>query len=92
MNASLVMYFFILYVRGKQHIKFIFRNKPDGTISYKVEPFLIILNNKFHITSDEQLKILDEVVKRQITFVEHSRKYPLTDIIRQMILAIPVTG
>ncbi|WP_137792049.1 hypothetical protein [Bacillus sp. E(2018)] len=92
MIATLVVYFLILYLGSKQQIKFKIKSNPKGTISYKVAPFLKILEGKFLISTDEQLKILDEVIKREISFIELSRKYPLTDIVKQMTVALPITG
>jgi hypothetical protein len=53
---------------------------------------MLILKEVFSIETKEELLVLDEIIKREIASIEFSRKYPMADVIRHMIVAIPVTG
>ncbi|PWW26616.1 hypothetical protein DFO73_110190 [Cytobacillus oceanisediminis] len=92
MVLSIVVYFIILYFGGEQHKKKMIKLKPTNTLGYDVQPFRKMLSEIFSITSDEQLLRLDEIIKREISAVEYNRKYPLSDIIRQLFVALLITG
>lgn len=92
MLLSIILYFLVLYFGGEQHKRKMFNSIPENTITYDVVPFRKMLHETFMITTDEQLLRLDEIIKREIASVEYNRKYPLSDIIRQLIIALLVTG
>lgn len=92
MLFSIIVYFLILYFGGEQHKRKMLKLKPANTLGYDVQPFRKMLSESFSITSDEQLLRLDEIIKRELAAVEYNRKYPLSDIIRQLFVALLITG
>jgi hypothetical protein len=92
MLISIIVYFLVLYLGGEQHKRKMYNSIPKNTITYDVVPFRNMLHETFSITTDEQLLRLDEIIKREIASVEYNRKYPLSDIIRQLLIALLVTG
>lgn len=92
MTLSIVLYMIILRLSGEQHKRKMIKLKPQNTLGYSVQPFREMLYKTFSITTDEQMLRLDEIIKREIASVEYNRKYPLVDIIRQLIVAIFITG
>ncbi|WP_156431234.1 hypothetical protein [Bacillus sp. FJAT-29814] len=92
MVLSIIIYFLVLYFGGEQHKRKMIKFKPSNTLAFNIEPFRKMLSETFSITTDEQLLRLDEIIKREIAMVEYNRKYPLSDIIRQLVVAVLVTG
>jgi hypothetical protein len=92
MVLSIIVYFLVLFFGGEQHKRKMYKSIPENTLTYDVVPFRKMLHETFSITTDEQLLRLDEIIKREIAAVEFNRKYPLSDIIRQLIVAVLVTG
>ncbi len=92
MVLSIFVYFLVLSFGGEQHKRKMYKSIPENTLTYDVVPFRKMLNETLSITTDEQLLRLDEIIKREIAAVEYNRKYPLSDIIRQLIVAVLVTG
>jgi hypothetical protein len=92
MIFSIIAYFLILYFGGEQHKKRMVKLRPANTLGYDVQPFRKMLSESFSITSDEQLLRLDEIIKRELSAVEYNRRYALSDIIRQLFVAILITG
>jgi hypothetical protein len=92
MGASTVFYWILLYFGGEQHKSKMIEAKPKKTLAYNVQPFKNMLNEKFGIFTDDQFIRLDEVIKRENTLREYSGKYPFSDVIRQLVVALFTTG
>jgi hypothetical protein len=92
MVLSIILYILVLYFGGEQHKRKMNNSIPENTITYDVVPFRNMLHESFSITTDEQLLRLDEIIKREIASVEYNRKFPLSDVIRQLFIALLVTG
>lgn len=87
-----VMYILLLYIWGEQYKKRTFKLDPSESLGYNVRPFRKMLQDEFSITTDEQLLRLDEIIKRKIATEEYNRKVPLVEVVRQLSVAIPITG
>ncbi|RFB11447.1 hypothetical protein DZB84_20485 [Bacillus sp. HNG] len=92
MLISAIIYVIILYIGGEQHKKRMIEVLPVNSLGYNVQPFKEMLRNKFNITTDEQLIILDEIIRRELYLRESNRKYPFADIGKQLFVAILTTG
>jgi hypothetical protein len=92
MVSSIILYLIILFFGGMQHQRKMYKARPAGSLAYHTQPFRDMLRDVFSITTDEQYKMLDELIKREMAAVEYARKYPLMDIVRQLIVALIVTG
>ena len=77
---------------GEQYKKRTFKLDPSESLGYNVRPFRKMLQDEFSITTDEQLLRLDEIIKRKIAAEEYNRKVPLVEVVRQLSVAIPITG
>lgn len=92
MVFSIILYLAILFFGGIQHRRKMYNSMPPGSLSHHTMPFRDMLKDVFSITTDEQYLRLDEILKREIASVENDLKYPLMDIVRQLIVALIVTG
>ncbi|RDU38681.1 hypothetical protein DRW41_03730 [Neobacillus piezotolerans] len=92
MLLILFIFWSVVLLGGKQHKKKLIDCKPANSFGYTIEPFLGMLRNKFGIITKEQLLIVDEIIKQEIAKEERESKYPFQEMIRQMFVAIPITG
>ncbi|MGG2014023.1 hypothetical protein [Bacillus sp. S10(2024)] len=90
--VCVAIYILLLYIWGEEYKKKTFKLNPSESLGYNVRPFRKMLQEDFSITTDEQLLRLDEVIKRKIAAEEYNRKIPLVEVVRQLSVAIPVTG
>lgn len=92
LTICVVMYILLLYIWGEQYKKRTFKLDLSESLGYNVRPFRKMLQEEFSITTDEQLLRLDEIIKRKIAAEEYNRKVPLVEVVRQLSVAIPITG
>ena len=92
LTICVVMYILLLYIWGEQYKKRTFKLDLSESLGYNVRPFRKMLQDEFSITTDEQLLRLDEIIKRKIAAEEYNRKVPLVEVVRQLSVAIPITG
>ena len=92
LTICVVMYILLLYIWGEQYKKRTFKLDLSESLGYNVRPFRKMLQEEFSIITDEQLLRLDEIIKRKIAAEEYNRKVPLVEVVRQLSVAIPITG
>lgn len=90
--VCVAIYLLLIYIGAEQYKKRTFKLNPVESLGYNVRPFREMLREKFLITTNEQLLRLDEIIKRKIAAEEYNRKFPLVEVVRQLSVAIPVTG
>ncbi len=92
MGVTALLYFLILFFGGVQHKAKMVKSIPENSIGLDLIPFRKMLKDKFSIETEEQLLLLDEVIKKEMEITEYNSKYPLIEVIRQLLVAILVTG
>lgn len=87
----IVSYLFILKFGEYQHSKKMYNSIPHGSLGFSLKPFLVMLNDNFKINTNEQLINLDNLIEHEILTKEKSNIIPFTNLLNQMVGAIPIT-
>ncbi|MEY8742798.1 hypothetical protein AB9M62_25375 [Bacillales bacterium AN1005] len=59
---------------------------------HKLNEIKKFIKQKFNIASVKQYELLDNLIKKEIEVIEFNRKFPFSNTIRQLIVAVLVTG
>ena len=51
-----------------------------------------IINSKLNLNKIEEIKQLDELLKKEINYIQETKKFPLSDIVRQLLVGLLITG
>ncbi|WP_066050908.1 hypothetical protein [Robertmurraya korlensis] len=92
MILAILVYLTVLFFGGEQHKRKMIKARPFNSLGFDVQPFKQMLYEKYGIVTEEQLLRLDEIIKRELSLNEYYRKYPLSEMIKQLIVAILTTG
>lgn len=92
MIITAIIYLVSLFFGGIQHKAKMVKLIPENSIGIDLIPFRKMLKDTFAIETEEQLSRLDEIIKKEMAIREYSRKYPLMEVIRQLVVAILITG
>lgn len=94
MLISISLFLITLYVTNI-HQKKVYQKKYQGSKyglhDEKIKKFRVMIND-LGIRSEKELERLDEVVSREISFSTDNKRFPMTDIIRQLFVGLAITG
>jgi hypothetical protein len=68
-----------------------FGNK-NGHRKETLYKFKKIINLKLNIHKIEEIKQLDELIKKEVSYIHETKKFPFSDIIRQLLVGLLITG
>lgn len=94
MIFCILIYSFTIYI-ARYHQKKLIIKEFGSKYGHRKETlynFKKIVNLRLNIHSTEEVKLLDELVKKEITYLQETIKFPFSDIIRQLLVGLLITG
>jgi RsiW-degrading membrane proteinase PrsW (M82 family) len=94
MIFCILIYSVIIFI-ARYHQKKLMIKEFGGKYGHRKETIYIfkkIINLKLNLHNTEEIKQLDELVKKEIIYIQETKKFPFSDIIRQLLVGLLITG
>jgi hypothetical protein len=89
--AVFLVFLYVTYHHQKEVYQKKYKGNKYGLHEERIEKFREMIGD-LGVIKEKDLKNLDEVVTKEISFSTDNKRFPMTDIVRQLFVGLAITG